>query len=55
MHEIDLSKYNIRSDLIIENNFKKYLQYSYIENNIQVDYVKLNKNNILNKLKQIAN
>ena len=49
MHEIDLSKYNIRSDLIIENNFKKYLQYSYIENNIQVDYVKLNKNNILNK------
>lgn len=49
MHEIDLSKYNIRSDLIIENNFKKYLQYSYIENNIQVDYVKLNKNNILSK------
>lgn len=49
MHEIDLSKYNIRSDLIIENNFKKYLQDSYIENNIQVDYVKLNKNNILNK------
>ncbi len=49
MHEIDLSKYNIRSDLIIENNFKKYLQDSYTENNIQVDYVKLNKNNILNK------
>lgn len=49
MHEIDLNKYNIRSDLIIENNFKKYLQDSYIENNIQVDYVKLNKNNILNK------
>ena len=49
MHEIDLSKYNIRSDLIIENNFKKYLQESYMENNIQVDYVKLNKNNILNK------
>ena len=49
MHEIDLSKYNIRSDLIIENNFKKYLQESYTENNIQVDYVKLNKNNILNK------
>lgn len=50
MHEIDLSKYNIRSDLIIENNFKKYLQESYMENNIQVDYVKLNKNNILNKM-----
>lgn len=49
MHEIDLSKYNIRSDLIIENNFKKYLKESYTENNIQVDYVKLNKNNILNK------
>ena len=50
MHEIDLSKYNIRSDLIIENNFKKYLQDSYIENNIQVDYIKLNKNNILKKM-----
>ena len=50
MHEIDLSKYNIRSDLIIENNFKKYLQDSYIENNIQVDYIKLDKNNILKKM-----
>ena len=50
MHEIDLSKYNIRSDLIIENNFKKYLQDSYIENNILVDYIKLNKNNILKKM-----
>lgn len=49
MHEIDLSKYNIRSDLIIENNFKKYLQESYTENNIQVDYIKLEKNNILHK------
>lgn len=50
MHEIDLSKYNIRSDLIIENNFKKYLQDSYIENNIHVDYIKLDKNNILKKM-----
>ena len=51
MHEIDLSKYNIRSDLIIENNIYNNLKDSYKENNIKVDYINLNKNNQLNKIK----
>ena len=49
MHSIDLKKYDIRSDLIIESNidFKKD---SYEENNIMVDYIHLNKDNSIDKL-----
>ena len=49
MHSIDLSKYNIRSDLIIENNANDFIKESYVENNIKVDYIKLDKDNSLNK------
>lgn len=49
MHSIDLSKYNIRTDLIIENNSNDYIKETYSENNIKVDYIKLEKNNILKK------
>lgn len=49
MHSIDLEKYNIRSDLIIENNLNSFINESYDLNNIKVDYIKLNKNNNLNK------
>lgn len=49
MHSIDLSKYNIRSDLIIENNAVDFIKESYEENNIKVDYIKLDKDNSLNK------
>ena len=48
MHSINLNGLNIHSDLIIEscNELKKD---SYEDNNIQVDYIKLDENNILNK------
>ena len=49
MHVVDLGKYGLRSDLIIENNSKDYVKESYIEKDIKVDYIKLEKNNILNK------
>lgn len=49
MHVVDLGKYDLRSDLIIENNSKDYVKESYIEKDIKVDYIKLEKNNILNK------
>ena len=48
MHVVDLGKYDLRSDLIIENNSKDYVKESYIEKDIKVDYIKLEKNNILN-------
>ena len=43
MHKIDLAKYNVRSDLIIESGIKDYISESYNENNIDVSYIKLNK------------
>ena len=49
MHVVDLGKYDLRSDLIIENNSKDYVKESYQEKDIKVDYIKLEKNNILNK------
>lgn len=51
MHSVDMSKYNIRTDLIIENNSSDYIKDSYQENNIKVDYIKLDDNNILKKKK----
>ena len=47
MHEIDLSKYNIRSDLIIENTKESNLSKSYLENNVKVDYISIKKDNLL--------
>ena len=49
MHSIDLSKYNIRTDLIIENNSSDYIKDSYLEKNIKVDYICLDNDNFLNK------
>lgn len=49
MHVVDLGKYDLRSDLIIENNSKDYVKESYVEKDIKVDYIKLEKNNILNR------
>lgn len=51
MHEIDLSKYNIRSDLIIENKCDDFLKDNYKENGIEVSYVSLKEKNSLNKEK----
>ena len=50
MHEIDLSKYNIRSDLIIENTKESNLSKSYLENNVKVDYISIKKDNLLYKM-----
>ncbi|MBR3660617.1 MAG: GPR endopeptidase [Bacilli bacterium] len=45
MGSIDLKKYDLRSDLIIESNLDvKHLEYK--EENISVDYVHLNKDNL---------
>ncbi len=51
MHKVDLSKYNMRSDLIIEDNSLDFIKNSYQENNIKVDYIHLDKNNNLKKKK----
>lgn len=49
MHEVDLSKYDLRTDLIIEkiNNDNEVLEYE--ENNVKVSEVVLKKENLLNK------
>ncbi len=49
MHEVDLSSYNIHSDLIIENNSSSYIKNSYIKDKIKVDYISLDSNNSLKK------
>jgi len=51
MHSVDMSKYNIRTDLIIENNSSDYIKESYYEDNVEVNYIKLDDDNILNKKK----
>ena len=51
MHKIDLSKYNVHSDLIIENDFSPYLHDSYLKNNIKIEHVFLDKDNVINKKK----
>ena len=48
MHSIDLKKFDLRSDLIIESN-KEFKKDSYNEKDIVVDYIHLNKNNSLDK------
>ncbi len=49
MHKIDLSKFNLRTDLIIENNLKNIKDNSYHYKDIVVNDIVLNKNNELNK------
>lgn len=51
MHSIDLSKYNIRSDLIIENDSIDFIKESYVEKDIKVDYIKLDNSNNLKRKK----
>ncbi len=48
MHSVDLKKYNLRSDLIIESNLN-YKKETYQEKDIVVDFVHLDRNNSLNK------
>lgn len=50
MHEIDLSKYDLRTDLIIENDVKEKINH-YEKNGVLVDDIILEKNNSLNKKK----
>ncbi len=51
MHKIDLAKYNVRSDLIIENNSNEFIKDTYQEKDITIDYIKLEENNSLKKKK----
>ena len=48
MHSIDLKNFELHSDLIIETN-KDIEKDSYQENNITVDYIHLDKGNVLKK------
>ncbi len=49
MHEVDLDKYDLRTDLIIEQNIDNIKNNSYDENGVHVDDIILKKNNNLNK------
>lgn len=51
MHKVDLSKYDLRTDLIIENNIPNIHSNEYKEGDIKVDDILLKKNNILGKKK----
>ena len=49
MHEVDLSKYDLRTDLIIEKNLTNINNNHYKKNGIEVDDITLDKNNLLKK------
>lgn len=49
MHKIDLSKFNLRTDLIIENNLQNIKNNHYKYKDIMVDDIILDKNNNLGK------
>lgn len=49
MHSVDLSKYDIRTDLVIEKASRDMLNNHYEENGVSVDDIILLENNILNK------
>ena len=51
MHEIDLSKYDLRTDLIIEEDINGIKNYSYNKNNVHVDDIVLKSNNKLKRKK----
>lgn len=50
MHEIDLSKYDLRTDLIIEKDIKNIKNNHYIQDDIEVDDIVLKKDNLLQKM-----
>lgn len=49
MHEINLSNYNLRTDLIIEQDIKNINSNKYVYDDITVEDIIINKNNKLNK------
>lgn len=49
MHEVDLSKYDLRTDLIIEKNLSNVINHHYIKDNISVDDITLDNDNELKK------
>lgn len=49
MHKIDLSKFNLRTDLIIESDLQNITKKHYKYKNTIVDDIILEKNNLLNK------
>ena len=51
MHEIDLSQYDLRTDLIIEDDISNIKKNSYNKNNIFVDDIILGNNNQLKRKK----
>lgn len=51
MHEIDLAKYDLRTDLIIEEDIHNIKKNSYDKNNIHVDDIILKSNNKLKRKK----
>ena len=51
MHEVDLSKYDLRTDLIIEEKIDNIKNNSYNKDNIHVDDIILGKNNQLKRKK----
>lgn len=51
MHKVNLSKYNLRTDLIIENNLQNIKNKHYIKNGIEVVDILLEKDNELKRKK----
>ena len=49
MHKIDLSNYDLRTDLIIEQKTKNNKSNKYVYQNIEVEDIVLEKNNDLEK------
>ena len=49
MHEVDLSKFDLRTDLIIENDLKNVVNNHYSDNGVEVDDIILKRNNSLHK------
>ena len=51
MHNVDLSKYDLRTDLIIEEDISSIKNNKYEKNGVIVDDIILKNNNYLNKKK----
>ena len=51
MHTINLAKYDLRTDLIIEKNIKNIANFQYIKKDIVIDDITLKKDNSFNKEK----
>ena len=52
MHSIDLSKYNIRTDLIIENNDVEHTKEIINKYNLETEYCEIGKNKTLRELEK---